>query len=298
LQQEAFGKRVKAVIRDGQLFTLLSDELVELNHTEVLQAMTDSLGMAADNLIVSRIGHFDGHFQAEIISESKTLEVRSGDVVKAGFFISHHRYGGEATQIQPFVHRLVCSNGMTRKECLSADGIVRTRRLPISHPRAKELMIEQIRHLTSRTWGMLEQVLTEFRATTERRVDVPKVLTQWLQRARISTRVTGDGHSLQTVMDRLLSAWRAEGAEDTMYGAVNALTRVGTHDQELSVRQLRTLSLLGGLLAYSARHICPRCFTVLSANSHAPEEREVELEIASAKEVVPISRPAFATLEE
>ena len=71
-------------------------------------------------------------------------------------------------------------------------------------------------------------------------------------------------------MDRLLRAWRDEGAEDTYYAAVNALTWVASHDSELSNRQRRVLSLLGGMLAFSGVHICPRCFSVLS-DSHRPD---------------------------
>jgi hypothetical protein len=73
-------------------------------------------------------------------------------------------------------------------------------------------------------------------------------------------------------MDRLLAAWREWGAEDTYYAAVNALTWVGTHDQELTPRQRRSLSLLGGLLAFSGAHICPRCFSVLAGPASAGEE--------------------------
>ena len=80
--------------------------------------------------------------------------------------------------------------------------------------------------------------------------------------ARLSAR---NGKNSLTQMDRALAAWRAEGAEETVWAAVNALTRVATHDPELSMRQRRVLSLLGGLLAYSGVHICDRCFSVLSA---------------------------------
>jgi hypothetical protein len=74
------------------------------------------------------------------------------------------------------------------------------------------------------------------------------------------------------MMPRLLAAWRVEGSETTHYGAVNALTRVGTHDQELSDRQRRVLASLGGLLAFSNVHICPRCFSVLGTASDEAEE--------------------------
>ena len=73
------------------------------------------------------------------------------------------------------------------------------------------------------------------------------------------------------LMPRLVAAWKQEGAEDTHYGAVNAITRVATHDPELSRRQRRMLTLLGGLLAFSNVHICEKCFTVMTTRSEADE---------------------------
>lgn len=240
---------------------------------------------------MSQIDHDNGRLELDLVSSAKSLEVRRGDVVKAGLHIVHSRYRGEATQVHAFVYRLVCANGMTRRECVSGNGIVRTRKLPADHPRAKELLLDQIRRLTAQTWAKLELQLAELQAANERRANVHQLLRQWLQRARISTKVT-EGRDIestrQTVMDRLLDAWRTEGAEDTYYAAVNALTFVGTHDPELSLRQRRVLSLLGGLLAFSGVHICPRCFSVLSdsaqvheqdtaraAFTHSPSEREL-----------------------
>jgi hypothetical protein len=273
LQQRDFGRAPKLVIRRGELFTISPGELTELTHSEVLAAIGDSLGQDAGGLSVSKIEHADGQLELELVSTTKSLEIRQGDVVKAGLHVLHSRYGDQATQIQTFTYRLVCSNGMTRRECVSREGIVRTRRLPTDHPHGKDLLLDQIRRLTARTWKQLEPQLAELRATSERKADVQQVLKQWLQRARISTRVS-DGGEVRTMMDRLLSAWRDDGSDSTYFGAVNALTRVGSHDPGLSSRQRRALSLLGGLLAFSGVHICPRCFSLLSSEASAPESTQ------------------------
>jgi ribosomal protein L17 len=233
--------------------------------------------------MASRIDHHaDSRLELDLVSPAKALEIRRGDVVKAGLHIEHSRYGDHATQVHAFIYRLICANGMTRRECVSAEGIVRTRKLPADHPRAKELLLDQVRRLTARTWEKLESQLTELRSTSERRASVQELLRQWLQRARISTRVTG-ATPPRTVMDRLLTAWRAEGAEDTTYAAVNALTSVGSHDTELTSRQRRLLSSLGGLLAFSGLHICPRCFSVLSSPAEVREDHAAEAAITYSR---------------
>ena len=279
IQQGCFGPAPKPVLRNGELFTLRRDNLVELAHTEVLQAVAESLGNGIDALELSRMDYADGRLELELVSPAKSIEVRRGDVVTAGLHIEHSRYRDQATQVQSFVYRLVCENGMTRRECVSADGIVRIRKLPASHPRAKELLLDQVRRLTARTWQKLEPQLLELRATSERRADVPHLLRQWVQRARFSTRSTPSDRTwrIPTVMDRLLAAWCDSGAENTYYAAVNALTWVGSHDRELSPRERRTLSLLGGMLAFSGVHVCPRCFSVLSRPVHpgAPDDSAI-----------------------
>jgi hypothetical protein len=153
----------------------------------------------------------------------------------------------------------------------------------VTHPHGKELQLDQIRRLTAQTWDKLEPQLSELSSTAERPADAKQLLATFLHRARISTRTSNREHGDPdaTVMDRLLRAWRREGSENTYFGAVNALTDVGTHDPHLSARQRRALSMLGGLLAFSASHLCPRCFSVLPNSTGAAADHPVN-EAASA----------------
>ena len=257
IRQGDFGLAPNPVLRNGQLFTLRCDNLIELAHADVLNAIAESLGQSADALTLSQIAYADGRLEMDLVSPAKAIEVRRGDVVTAGLHIEHSRYGDHATQIHAFVYRLVCENGMTRRQCVSEEGIVRIRKLPASHPQGRELLLDQVRRLTARTWHDLEPQLVALRATSNRRVDVPHLLRQWVQRARFSPDTTRPNRARRVpkLMDRLLAAWRDWGAEDTYYGAVSAITWVASHDRGLSPRQRRTLSLLGGVLAFSEVHL-------------------------------------------
>ena len=156
------GRKITPVLRGGQLFTVESGSLVSLKHHEVLNAVTESLGRNAADLTLSKIDYADGRLELDLLSPQKQVEVRRGDVVQAGLHVFHSRYGGEATQICAFIYRLICENGMTRRECVSPDGIVRTRKLPASHPRAKELLLDQVRRLTViRTWDKLLNISSQ-----------------------------------------------------------------------------------------------------------------------------------------
>ena len=253
-----FGLKPRVILRDGTFVTIADGTLSTLTDTAVLWAVAQGLGRDSEGLSVARISRDPECLDVELISHAKAAVIRPGDIVQGGLRIVHHRFGGHATYLETFVLRLVCSNGMTRREC-GKDGIQRTRRLPADAPNSHELQMDQIRRLTGQTWRGLQPQLDALRATSTRPANVHELLIRWLQRARIST---------NSLMPRLLAAWRLEGEENTHFGAVNALTRVATHDSDLSERQRRLLAALAGILAFSEVHVCPRCFSVL-ANSAA-----------------------------
>jgi hypothetical protein len=244
-----FGAAPVLVIRNRELVTIARGELLSLPNSDVIRAVQDALGNDSESLSVAQIGGDPDCLDVELVSASQAISVRTGDIVQSGLHIMHRRFSDEATLVEAFVYRLVCSNGMTRRECSG----LRTRKLPIDFPNNRALQINQIRRLTQETWKGLRVQREALRATSERRVHVEELLTRWIHRARISPRL----------MARVLAAWQAEGSEETHYGAVNALTRVATHDLSLSLRQRRVLASLAGLLAFSEVHICPRCFSVL-----------------------------------
>jgi hypothetical protein len=243
------------MVRGDELVTIVPGNLLRLPNAAVLRAVWEGMEAGRDGLTVARIEQTEQGMDVELVSSHKTVDVRVGDIVRGGIHMVHAWQSEEPTRIESFVYRLVCRNGMTRRECGARDGIARTRKLPVDFPNARELQLGQIRRLTAQHWNGLGQQLEALRATTERTAHVEELLTRWLQKARIS---------VQSMMPRLLSAWNEEGAENTHYGAVNALTRVATHDMSLSWRQRRILAALGGLLAFANVHICPRCFSVLA----------------------------------
>jgi hypothetical protein len=249
-----FGKRLALVLHEGKLVTIVRGELFGLPNGDVFRAAQEALGTESETLSVARISKDSERLDVDLVSLSKAITVRPGDIVQSGLHVAHERFGTRATLVEAFILRLICSNGMTSRECVR-DGIARTRKLPLDFPNNRELQMNQIRRLTRQNWNGLQAQLEALRATSERPARVEQLLMRWLQRARIS---------VKTTLPRLLAAWRQEGEDDTQYGAVNALTRVATHDQELSERQRRMLASLAGLLSFSDVHICEKCFSVLA----------------------------------
>lgn len=252
-----FGRRPMLVLRNGELVVIARGELFSPSNADTIRAVQDALGTEGETLTVAQIDRNPERLDVELVSPSKAITVRPGDVVESGLHIVHHRFGNQATVIEAFIYRLICRNGMTRRECVG-DGSKRTRKLPVEFPNNRELQMNQIRRLTQQNWNGLQAQLEELRRTSERPVHVEELLMRWLQDARLAGR---------TMMDRLRAAWHEEGAENTHYGAVNALTRVATHHRDLSERQRRVLASLAGLLAFKEVHICERCFSVLTRSA-------------------------------
>jgi hypothetical protein len=258
LKRGHFGSRPTALIGNGELITIFRGELKNLPNSSVVTAICDELRKEGEGLSVSRISRDAERLELELVSPNRATLVRAGDIIQAGVSLVHSRYGNEATQVQSYMLRLVCANGMTRRECISQNTFQRTRRLAADNPAARELQLDQIRRLVRHNWNTLEGQLETIKRTNERKVQVEGLLERSLQRARLSG---------QDMRERVLRAWRVEGEENTFYGAVNGLTRVATHDRSLSARQRRTLALLAGLLAFSNEHLCERCWSVLTGRA-------------------------------
>lgn len=249
-----FGRCPIVVLQNDQAVTILRERLLRLPNASILRAVQDELGDEGEGLEITNIVCDFDRLDVELVSPSKAIAVRAGDVVQSGLHISHQRFGRGATAIEGFMYRLVCSNGTTRRVCVN-DSHLRTRRLPLDFPKNTELQINQIRRLTRLNWEGLQDQLEAMRGTSEQPAEVETLLTRWLMRARISVKL---------MLPRLLAAWRQEGAEDTVYAGVNALTRVATHERDLSERQRRMLASLAGLLSFADVHICEKCFSVLT----------------------------------
>ena len=144
---------------------------------------------------------------------------------------------------------------MHHRECVTRRAS-RTRRLPHDHPHARDLQRAQVRRLANDVWEALEEKLQALPQLQEEQIEVMHVFRRWLQRSRLS---------ICRLLPRLELAWQEEGGATTMYAAVNAVTRLATHCDDLTERERYILARLGGLLAFRRLHLCPRCYSVLTA---------------------------------
>lgn len=239
--------------RDGVFVALNRADLHTLGGDAVLLAVRDGFEHDAPTMEVQNLHIEDEAFQLDIVSPSVSSEVRRGDVIQAGVRVEHAYTGERATSVMAFVVRLVCANGMVRRECVGSRETARTRRLDAARQDAEPLQLEQVRRLVVKTRQGLAEQLDGIRRLAQERADEHQ-LEQFLRRARM--------HSSR-VMDQVRQSWAVEGNERTGFGLFNALTRVATHGTELSGRQRSLLARLAGIYANRHVHLCPQCFSIL-----------------------------------
>ncbi len=232
-------------------------DLVRLSGREVMLAVYEATGRSESDLDVVNFRVDIDSLRFDLIAHTAQREVVPGDAIEAGVRVQHSLIGAYATTIEGYMLRLVCQNGMVHRECVGSRRTPRTRRLLSAHRGAKLLQLDQVKRLTATRFSQIEAKLGGLsRLTTE-----PAVFNQlaenWLSRARLST---------ERLLPELREAWHHEGAEPTVYGVVNAFTRVATHSKKLTDHQRDVLSRLGALLAFRHQHLCPRCWSLISSD--------------------------------
>jgi hypothetical protein len=241
--------------RGGEFVTLIRAELPSLAAHQVVAAVRKGIGAASASVYVPRFTVDDDSFCMEAVSDAVTTEVRVGDILHAGLRVQHSTRAAFATRIEPYILRLACLNGLTRVECVrrdSARSTPRMRRLDERHGNSLERQSDQIIRHTQHAWQLMAPKLDTVRALSEREFDWNH-LDGFSAQARFST----------PLRERLRAAWEIEGSESTAFGALNALTRLATHDAELSPRQRFHVERVAGMFAGHQSRVCPHCLSIL-----------------------------------
>ncbi|MGO8737137.1 MAG: hypothetical protein ACLQVM_30600 [Terriglobia bacterium] len=259
LAQGALGRGLTCLLaRDDQFVGVVNPALVRLGGGEVLDAVLEAPMPASCDVVIHHLEWLGDSFQVDVVGDGLHQEVPPGDIVEGGLRIRHSLIGQFATSIESYILRLVCSNGLTYRECVSRRAS-RTRRLPVGHPQARDLQLAQVRRLATEAWSGLREKLGALRTLPEEELNVPHLLRSWIVRAHLSPR---------RLLPLLTQAWQTKGGRANAFDALNALTRVASHDATISLRERRALAALAGVLAFTRIHFCPRCFSLLRGPLH------------------------------
>lgn len=230
---------------DGNFRAFLSSKYRRIDNDIIANMALDTLlnmpGLSTDNIASCEIT--DNRLYLKVVFDKIQGEVTVGDVVQSGITISNSEIGRGRFDIAPFVHRLVCLNGMTINDAKMSKRHVgqRLEHLGVIEYQAdtlaaddKSIMLQLRDMITSAaTQSVFNQHLERMRAATmgekiEKPVEAVEVLANTIGlNADEKTSVLEN-----LIQDRDYSRW----------GALNAVTKVAnTHDDYDRASELETL---------------------------------------------------------
>jgi hypothetical protein len=212
-----------------------------------LQAAWPS-GIPSEMISVTELLIEDTHFELSFSTSRLSAEPRPGDIICGGITIRHSQASMMPTAILSYIHRLVCSNGLTQRICLQG-GPSRTKRC--QRDKGSEPVVEAIGRQFAAGWMQIADRLDGFKSLLDHPFDADMLPESLRRRWSINRRLAAEIAEALT-LDEL-------GRTYTEYDLVNALSRVATHSPQLAPRYRRHLSLAAGMFAQRHIHRCPTC---------------------------------------
>lgn len=235
---------------DGNVRAFLSDRYQRIDNWDVAQTVlpillgTPGIECLSQEITESRlyIKAVTHKVQGEIKSK------RVGDVVEAGVMISNSEVGLGAISIKPFVHFLVCTNGMVRdKDSLrrahigrqiEGDNVVQflTDETRKAEDHAVLLKVRDVVNAAMNPENF-RRMLDEIQATTEQRIEGNPIE---------AVKVLGNTFGLADTEQTNILRHLIEGADLSKYGIMNAITRASADIE--SYDRATDLETIGGAI--------------------------------------------------
>ena len=208
----------------------------------------------------------ENYLYLKVVNPRLTGEVRLGDVVQAGIVISNSETGLGAVNVQPLVYRLACLNGMVVN-----DASTRSRRNHVGRVNSTEenfaLYSQETLEQDGKAFMMKLQdtvraavdearfakVLDTMRKSTEAKLDTTDIPAL--------VKLTGSNFSLTDAEGKGVLQHLLEGADYTLYGLANAVTR---YSQDVESYE-RATELEG--IGYSIMTMSPALFKQINQAS-------------------------------
>lgn len=243
---------VGLILQDGVTIEAVCDpHLAILSAEDVLESALSCRppSIVEKDLKVSAY-QLNGVFRLSLVSDAFHAQPHVGDIVHAGIDILHSNTGAFATQIESYLLRLACRNGLLLKVCRhSLRGPQRIRRAAAGNERLTRRRVEE---MSRRAWLELDAKMAAVNALASESVDnVAAIIRAICERLRFPDRLVNE----------VLQALNQDeyGATNTLWDVVGAFSRLGTHSRALSENTRRYLRELSGELISERVHQCPTC---------------------------------------
>jgi hypothetical protein len=99
----------------GQMRAVLSDRYRIIDHSDILAMVLPELAEMGNGMKIASCQVTDSKMYIKVINTEIEAAISLGDIVQAGFTLSNSEVGLGSVSVEPFLYRLVCTNGMSIK---------------------------------------------------------------------------------------------------------------------------------------------------------------------------------------
>jgi hypothetical protein len=100
----------------GQMRAFLSNRYRIVDNHEILAMVMPELAHLGDGITIASCNVTDEKMYLKVINTNIEAAISVGDPVQAGFVLSNGELGNGSISVEPFIYRLVCTNGLTLKD--------------------------------------------------------------------------------------------------------------------------------------------------------------------------------------
>jgi hypothetical protein len=244
------------LISRGRVEGLVEGGLPCISNAKIIGVLRATFADAELERAVVRRCEIDPHaaFSLDLTFETHATEPRVGDIVQAGFSVSHSPVGDQATQVSMCLYRLACANGMLVPVC-NGNRRSRTRR-DVGKLHSEEAVLARLAILLDDARRQMSRALGQLKTLAETRARPIDELRLIAGRRRFNRGLTQS-------LERALDEDEAGPAGDTQYDVLQALSRVATHGN-LSRRTRGDLLRYAGVYSQGDHYRrCPYCHSIV-----------------------------------
>jgi hypothetical protein len=100
----------------GQMRAVLSDRYRIVDNNDILAMVLPELAEMGDGIKIASCQVTDSRMYLKVINTNIEEAISVGDPVQAGFILSNSEIGNGSVSVEPFIYRLVCTNGLILKD--------------------------------------------------------------------------------------------------------------------------------------------------------------------------------------
>lgn len=100
----------------GQMRAVLSDRYRIVDNNDILAMVLPEIAEMGDGMKIASCQVTDSKMYIKVINTNLEAAISVGDPVQSGFILSNSEIGSGSVSVEPFLYRLICTNGMIMKD--------------------------------------------------------------------------------------------------------------------------------------------------------------------------------------